>query len=215
MIIWAVAMIFVLPFAAQALHLHAGVGGAWIGTSEFADAAGFAAAQTYGNLASAGNVAGTTDQAVFAYTLMKVVGRDVWISIWAFVLAIIATTRWERTETGQKPELGQIWWRFPKFVIGFLIASLIVTAVTTSYNLGSFNKEVPNLVGPIKDMRTWAFIFCFLSIGLTTRFRELASAGRKPFVAFSIGAVINIIAGFVLSALVFASLECTPKVRLG
>ena len=205
-IIWAVAMIFVLPFAAQALHLHAGVGGAWIGTSEFADAAGFAAAQTYGNLASADNIAGTSDQAVFAYTLMKVVGRDVWIGIWAFVLAIIATTRWERTETDQKPELGQIWWRFPKFVIGFLIASLIVTVVTASYNLGSFNKEiVPNLVGPIKDMRTWAFIFCFLSIGLTTRFRELASAGRKPFVAFSVGAIVNIIAGFVLSALVFAS----------
>jgi uncharacterized membrane protein YadS len=204
-IIWAVAMIFVLPFAAQALHPHAGVGGAWIGTSEFADAAGFAAAQTYGNLASAGNIAGTSDQAVFAYTLMKVVGRDVWIGIWAFVLAIIATTRWERTETDQ-PELGQIWWRFPKFVIGFLIASLIVTAVTASYNLGSFNKEVvPNFVGPIKDMRTWAFIFCFLSISLTTRFRELASAGRKPFVAFTVGAIVNIIAGFMLSALVFAS----------
>jgi uncharacterized membrane protein YadS len=53
-IIWAIAMIFVLPFIAQALHLSAGVGGAWIGTSEFADAAGFAAAQTYGNLASHG-----------------------------------------------------------------------------------------------------------------------------------------------------------------
>ena len=112
----------------------------------------------------------------------------------------------ERTETGQRPELGQIWWRFPKFVIGFLIASLIVTAVTTSYSLGSFNKEiVPNLVGPIKDLRTWAFIFCFLSIGLTTRFRELASAGRTPFVAFSIGAIVNIIIGLVLSAVVFAS----------
>jgi uncharacterized membrane protein YadS len=205
-IVWAVAMIFVLPFAAQALHLHAGVGGAWIGTSEFADAAGFAAAQTYGNLAGQGSVAGTSDQAVFAYTLMKVVGRDVWIGIWAFVLAIIATTRWERTETGQKPELGQIWWRFPKFVIGFLIASLIVTAVTTSYSLGSFNKEiVPNLVGPVKDLRTWAFIFCFLSIGLTTRFRELACAGRTPFVAFSLGAIVNIVAGLVLSAVVFAS----------
>jgi hypothetical protein len=65
-IIWAIAMIFVLPFIAQALHLSAGVGGAWIGTSEFADAAGFAAAQTYGNLASHGAVAGTSDQAIFA-----------------------------------------------------------------------------------------------------------------------------------------------------
>lgn len=205
-IVWAVAMIFVLPFIAEALHLPAGVGGAWIGTSEFADAAGFAAAQTYGNLAGHGAVAGTSDQAVFAYTLIKVVGRDVWIGIWAFVLAIIATTQWERAETGRKPEAAEIWWRFPKFVVGFLIASLIVTLVTTSYSLADYNKTVvPALVAPIKDLRTWAFIFCFLSIGLTTRFRELASAGKKPFIAFSAGAVVNIIIGFILSAIVFAS----------
>jgi uncharacterized integral membrane protein (TIGR00698 family) len=205
-IIWAIVMIFVLPFLAAAFHLHAGVGGAWIGSSEFADAAGFAAAQTYGNLASSGTVAGTNDQAVFAYTLMKVIGRDVWIGIWAFALAIIATTQWERTETGRKPEAAQIWWRFPKFVIGFLLASLLVTLITTSYQLADYNKTVvPALVAPIKDLRTWAFIFCFLSIGLTTRFRELATAGRKPFLAFSIGALVNVVIGFILSAIVFAS----------
>ena len=198
-------MIFVLPFVAKAFHLHAGVGGAWIGSSEFADAAGFAAAQTYGSLASRGVVAGTSDQAIIAYTLMKVVGRDVWIGIWAFVLAIIATKRWEQTEIGHKPEAAEIWWRFPKFVIGFLVASLIITLVTADYSLASFNKEVvPNLVGPIKAMRTWAFIFCFLSIGLTTRFRELASAGKKPFLAFSAGAIVNVIIGFILSAIVFS-----------
>ncbi|HXW42877.1 MAG TPA: putative sulfate exporter family transporter, partial [Xanthobacteraceae bacterium] len=195
-IIWAVAMIFVLPFAAEYLHLPAGVGGAWIGTSEFADAAGFAAAQTYGGLAAHGAVPGTNDQAVAAYTLIKVVGRDVWIGIWAFVLAIVATTRWERTEAGRKPEAAEIWWRFPKFVIGFLVASLVVTAVTSGYSLVDFNKTVvPALVGPIKDLRSWAFIFCFLSIGLTTRFRELAGAGTRPFLAFSAGAIVNVIIG--------------------
>ncbi|HKM88634.1 MAG TPA: putative sulfate exporter family transporter [Xanthobacteraceae bacterium] len=205
-IIWAIAMIFVLPFVAAAFHLPAGVGGAWIGTSEFADAAGFAAAQTYGHLADNGVVAGTGDQAIFAYTLIKVVGRDVWIGIWAFVLAIVATTQWERTEAGRKPEAAEIWWRFPKFVIGFLVASLIVTLVTTGYSLGDYNRTVvPSLVGPIKDLRSWAFIFCFLSIGLTTRFRDLATAGTRPFLAFSAGAVVNIIVGFVLSAIVFAS----------
>src|SRR6201996_3855893 len=69
-ILWAIVMIFVLPIVAQALHLPAGVGGAWIGTSEFADAAGIAAAQTYGHLADSGGVAGTSDQAIFAYTLI-------------------------------------------------------------------------------------------------------------------------------------------------
>jgi len=203
-ILWAIVMIFVLPFVSLAMHLAAGIGGAWIGTSEFADAAGLAAAQTYGGFAGHGAVTGTPDQALWTYTLMKVVGRDIWIGIWAFVLAIVATTRWERTENGGKPELGQIWWRFPKFVLGFIAASLIITAVTSGYSLADYNKVVtPILISPIKDLRTWAFIFCFLSIGLTTRFRELASAGSKPFYAFTSGVVVNVVLGFVLSVLVF------------
>jgi len=203
-LIWAIASIFVLPFVALALHLPAGVGGAWIGTSEFADAAGFAAAQTYGDLAVHNGLPGTSDQAVFAFTLLKVVGRDVWIGIWAFVLAIVATTRWEKVP-GQKTNVGQIWWRFPKFILGFVIASAIVTLVTTDYSLADFNETVnPAFVAPVKDIRTWAFIFSFLSIGLTTRFRELAKAGAKPFLAFSSGAIVNIVLGLVLSAVVFA-----------
>jgi uncharacterized integral membrane protein (TIGR00698 family) len=166
-ILWAIVMIFVLPLVSKALGLPAGIAGAWIGTSEFADAAGLAAAQSYAGFAGHG-IAGTSDQAVFSFTLMKVVGRDAWIGIWAFVLAIVATTRWEATETGQKPDAAQIWWRFPKFVIGFVIASAIVTFATAAYSLADYNKVVtPALVSPVKDLRTWAFIFCFLSIGLT------------------------------------------------
>jgi hypothetical protein len=128
--LWVIVMIFALPLVAELLRLPAGIGGAWIGTSEFADAAGFAAAQTYGGMAGPDTgIAGTADQAVWSYTLVKVVGRDVWIGIWAFVLSIIAVTRWDVGETGGRAEVGQIWWRFPKFVIGFLLASILVTLV--------------------------------------------------------------------------------------
>src|SRR5262249_49186568 len=138
--------------------------------------------------------------------LMKVVGRDVWIGIWAFVLAFVATTRWEKGTMGRKPNAAEIWWRFPKFVLGFLLASLIVTWVTRDYSLADFNKAVnPLLVAPIKDLRSWAFIFCFLSIGLTTRVRELAGTGLRPFIAFTSGVAVNVILGFVLSAWVFAN----------
>jgi uncharacterized membrane protein YadS len=205
-ILWAIVMIFALPLASRALGLPAGVAGAWIGTSEFADAAGFAAAQSYGNLAGqVPGITGTLEDSVRAFTLMKVVGRDVWIGIWAFVLAIVATTRWE-AGSGRTPDAGEIWRRFPKFVLGFAIASLFLTAVAASYSQADFNKNVaPVLVAPIKDLRTWAFIFCFLSIGLTTRFRELATAGSKPFVAFTTGVVVNVILGFVLSVFVFGA----------
>jgi uncharacterized integral membrane protein (TIGR00698 family) len=206
-VIWAIVMIFALPLVSRALHLHAGAAGAWIGTSEFADAAGFAAAQAYGSLAGkVEGIAGTADQTIFAFTLMKVVGRDVWIGLWAFALAVVATTWWERAETGRRPDAAQIWWRFPKFVIGFLVASAIVTVATSHYSLTDFNKVVtPALVAPIKDLRTWAFIFCFFSIGLTTRVRDLARAGVRPFLAFSAGVAVNVVLGFVLSAIVFAA----------
>jgi uncharacterized integral membrane protein (TIGR00698 family) len=204
-ILWAIVMIFVLPLISRLLHLPAGVAGAWIGTSEFADAAGLAAAQSYGDMAGkVPGIAGTSDQAIFAFTLMKVVGRDVWIGIWAFILAVIATTRWE-AQSGRKADAAQIWWRFPKFVIGFLAASLLITWAVSGISYADYGKTVvPALVAPIKDLRTWAFTFCFLSIGLTTRLREMAHAGRKPFLAFSAGVAFNVVLGFILSAIVFA-----------
>ena len=206
-IVWAIVMIFLLPLVCRLLQLPTGVAGAWIGTSEFADAAGFAAAQTYGNYAGkVAGINGTSDQAIFAFTLMKVVGRDIWIGIWAFVLAIVATTRWEAVETGRQADAGEIWRRFPKFVIGFVVASLLISYVTRDLSLADYNKTaVPGLVSPIKDLRSWAFIFCFLSIGLTTRFGELAHAGLRPLAGFSAGVVVNVFLGFVLSVMVFGA----------
>ena len=204
-VVWAIIMIFVLPLVSRALGLSTGVAGAWIGTSEFADAAGLAAAQTYGGYA--GNVpgiAGTPDAAVSAFTLMKVIGRDVWIGVWAFVLSLIATTRWERTGVQSKSSAAEIWNRFPKFVLGFLVASAVLTLVTRGFDYAAYKKEVvPALVAPLQAFRTWAFTFAFLSIGLTTRLREFASIGARPFYAFTIGVVVNVILGFVLSTQVF------------
>jgi len=204
-VLWAIVLIFVLPLVCRALGLPTGVAGAWIGTSEFADAAGLAAAQSYGNLAGHHlGIAGTADQALASYTLIKVIGRDIWIGIWSFVLALISVTVWERNETNSKVQVGQIWWRFPKFVIGFLIASVVTTLLVHGASLADYNKLVkPSLILPITALRTWAFTFSFLSIGLTTRFRDLASTGFKPFLAFTFGVVVNVALGYFLSVVVF------------
>ncbi len=204
-VLWAIILIFTLPLVARAIHLPTGVAGAWIGTSEFADAAGLAAAQSYGGYAGTHlGISGTAEQALASYTLIKVIGRDIWIGIWSFVLALISVTIWERTETNSKVEVGQIWWRFPKFVIGFLIASVLTTLIVHGNTLADYNKLVkPALILPITSLRTWAFTFSFLSIGLTTRFRELASAGVKPVVAFTVGVIVNVALGYFLSVVVF------------
>jgi len=205
-IVWAIVAIFVLPLIARGLQLPTGVAGAWIGTSEFADAAGLAAAQAYAGYAGhVPGIAGSPDAAVNAFTLMKVIGRDVWIGVWAFVLSFVAITRWERSSAGAKADAGQIWRRFPKFVIGFLLASAVVTLITTGHDYAAYKAALqPALVAPLQALRVWVFTFAFLSIGLTTRFRELANGGSKPFLAFTIGVAVNAGLGFILSVHVFA-----------
>ncbi len=205
-VLWAIVMIFVLPFAASGLGLPAGIGGAWIGTSEFADAAGLAAAQAFGDMAAraAGAASGAADQAVAAFTLMKVVGRDIWIGIWAILLSIAAVTWWEDTGVRSRAGAGEVWRRFPKFVLGFLAASLIVTLIAQQAGHAAFAKSVtPALVTPVKNLRSWAFAFGFLSIGLTTRLRDLAGVALRPLAAFSGGVAVNVALGLVLSAYVF------------
>ncbi|WP_242337856.1 MULTISPECIES: YeiH family protein [Anaeromyxobacter] len=195
-ILWAVAMIFLLPVGARHLGLGPGQAGAWIGTSEFADAAGFAAAATLGD-----------ERAIKTFTLMKVVGRDMFVGVWALVVAFLSVTRWERKGAAEAERVrpAEIWQRFPKFILGFLVASLAVTVVLASVDskIGTqFSKEA---IGPLKNLRGWAFTWTFLSIGFTTRFRELTRFGWRPFAAFALGVLVNVPLGYWLSTSVFAS----------
>ncbi len=201
--LWALVMIFVLPMASKALGLAPGVAGAWIGTSEFADAAGYAAAQTIASHTG-------TEAAIQTFTLMKVIGRDIWIGIWAFVLAIVSSTLWERETIrsgagSSRVGAGVIWARFPKFVLGFFVASLVMSFLVASAAPAVAGDIPSRLIAPIKILRTWTFVFTFLCIGLTTRFRELARFGMPPFWAFCVGVLVNVPLGFFLSTVVFES----------
>jgi uncharacterized membrane protein YadS len=96
-----------------------------------------------------------------------------------------------------------IWDRFPKFVIGFFLASVIMSVLVAVSPDALAADITPRLITPIKTLRTWTFVFTFLCIGLTTRFRELAKFGMPPFWAFTVGVLINVPLGFFLSTVVF------------
>lgn len=195
-ILWAVAMIFVLPWGSKLLGMSAGPAGAWIGTSEFADAAGFAAAEALGD-----------ERAVKTFTLMKVVGRDMFVGIWALLVAFLSVTSWEQKKSreGEKVDFSEIWRRFPKFVIGFFAASIFTTLIIANLDPAAGTAFSKDVLGPIKDLRGWTFTWAFLSIGFTTRFRELASFGVKPLAAFAIGVLVNVPLGYWLSNVVFVN----------
>jgi len=203
-VIFATIMVFLLPVLARALGLSDGAAGALIGTSEFADAAGVAAAAQFG------------DGAMTTFTLMKVIGRDIFIGIWALILAVISITLWERKKSAkengegangsaQKPSASVIWQRFPKFVLGFFIASIVVSLIQVGVGIEAAATIDKLVLDPIKNLRTWTFVLCFICIGLTTRFKELAATGWKPFAAFSVGVVVNLGLGLLLSVVVFNS----------
>ncbi|SHN67441.1 YeiH family protein [Desulfitobacterium chlororespirans] len=189
-VVWAIVMIFALPIFIKALNIPPGPAGAWIGTSEFADAAGMAAA------------ASINEQAIKTFTLMKVVGRDMFVGIWCFIMAFISITKWEKRQDGTKPKAGEIWTRFPKFVLGFFVASIIITALVAGVDPAVSKDITAQVIGPLKELRNWAFIFTFLCIGLTTRFKDLTSVGWKPFAAFTTGVLVNVPLGYILSVVV-------------
>jgi uncharacterized integral membrane protein (TIGR00698 family) len=193
-IIWAVAMIFLLPLWAKLLGLDPGPAGAWIGTSEFADAAGFAAAEAIGD-----------ERAVKAFTLMKVIGRDMFVGVWALLVAVLSVTVWENKSKAEaeKIDVAEIWRRFPKFILGFFAASILVSFVIASLDPKTAAQFSKDAIGPLKTFRGWAFTWTFLSIGFTTRFRELSTFGWRPLAAFAVGVAINVPLGYVLSNLVF------------
>lgn len=197
-VVGALVMIVALPLVSKAMGLPAGVGGAWIGTSEFADAAGFAASSAYGKMA------GNEEAAIKAFTLMKVIGRDLWIGIWSLFFAVLATTRWEKQEgVAARPGAGEIWRRLPKFVLGFFAASLAVSWVTAGMDAAAIAQIKPALMKPLGELRGWTFALGFLAIGLSTRFRELKNVPPKAALAFAIGVAVNVVAGYILSVKVF------------
>jgi hypothetical protein len=73
------------------------------------------------------------DDPINTFTLMKVIGRDIWIGIWCLILAVVSVVFWERKDASQRAVgVGIIWERFPKFVLGFFAASIIMTWVTST-----------------------------------------------------------------------------------
>ena len=195
-ILFALAWVIVLPQLAMLLGLTPGQGGAWIGTSELADAAGMAAASSFGAMV------GHAGAVIKAFTLTKVIGRDVWIGLWAIFWTFTAT---QHRAPGAQPlssdqAAAHVWWRrVPKFVIGFLLAAGVMSFLTLQ--LTPVLRH--HLLVPLVGLRTWAFTLCFLAIGLNTHFRQLLAVERRVVLVFSVGVMVNLVVGYVLSVMVF------------
>ena len=185
-LITAVPMMIFMPYAAKALGLSEEVTGAWLGGT----------IDTTGAVAAAGTLVG--EVALKTSTIVKF-SQNVLLGVAAFAISIY----WTYTnnplakDKDTKPSLGVIWERFPKFVLGFLAASLLFSFVISADTVNAVKGSLKNFQG------LW-FALAFTSIGLETNFRDLFNKdSRKPLYAFLIAQTFNIFITLVIAYYLF------------
>jgi uncharacterized integral membrane protein (TIGR00698 family) len=169
--------LFVFPVIGHALHLSDHAYGLWTGLAVDNTAEATAAGALYSD--AAGKVA------VIAKTC-----RNAMIGFVVLGYAIYWASKGQASEVKNKGAF--LWRKFPKFVLGFLLISLLAT-------IGFFTKPQLTAVG---NLSRWAFLLTFAGVGLRTNLRELGKQGAKPFLVGAIGEVA--IAAITL-ALVFGA----------
>ena len=126
--------------------------------------------------------------------------QNVLLGLVAFGISIYWTYTNNQSETVKesKPTEGVIWERFPKFVLGFIGASLVFFFVVPA-------ETIDSVKGVLKSLQGLWFAFAFTSIGLETRFSDLFNEeAKKPLYAFLIAAFFIFISWLViLSYLIF------------
>ena len=104
----------------------------------------------------------------------------------------------------------EIWYRFPKFVIGFVVASIIVSVIVEPT---SGHKAVKAIGSATKTYRNWLFALCFVSIGLETNFKELiAVGGGRPAIAYWISQAANAIWTLFITWILWSGTFFTPVI---
>jgi len=185
-LVTAIPMMIFLPYIANYFGFSQEVTGAWIGGT----------IDTTGAVVAAGTLVG--DAAVKISTIVKF-SQNVLLGLAAFAISVYWTYTQKAPEgmEGTKPSLALLWERFPKFVLGFVAASLLFSFMLT-----------PSLVdatqGGLKSIQTLWFVLAFTSIGLETRFSDLFNRDNKrPLYAFLIAQTFNIIVTLIIASLLF------------
>jgi uncharacterized membrane protein YadS len=184
-LVCAVPMMLVMPAAARFLGLDEAVAGAWLGGT----------LDTTGSVLAATEMLGETASKTGAVVKLS---QNVFIGFAALAISVWWTTRGVGAHAaGSAPRLRLVWERFPKFVLGFLAASLVFSFLLPPEVVKAADK-------PLKGLREIWFTAAFVAIGLETRLHDLLTlGGGRPALAFVIGQAANIAWTLGLAILLF------------
>ena len=182
-IIFTILMMVFEPMIIRACGMSQLMGGALIGGT----------VDSTGAVVLAGNALG--EEAEQAAVLVKSI-QNILIGFIAFFVAIFFATKVDK-DPNQKVGAGEIWNRFPKFIIGFFVASLVASFIIQPLTKGmDFNgaSAVKAINGVLDQYKNWAFVLAFTSIGLDTNFKSLFKRmqGGKVLWLYIIGQIFNI-----------------------
>jgi uncharacterized integral membrane protein (TIGR00698 family) len=181
----AMPMMVLMPLAAKAMGMSSVVAGAWLGGTLDTSAAVVAAGELLGN-------AGRNAAVVVKLSQNALIG----------FAAFFLTIWWAMRHQGGKhgASVGLIWDRFPKFVFGFLLASLVFSFVVADGTVAATR-------GLVNDIRTVLFAMAFVSIGLETSLTSVVSTGGgRPAAAFLGGQAFNLIVTLIAAYAFFGGL---------
>ena len=178
-VLFAVVELLLLPFVAQTFLYHEPmVAGAWMGL----------AVETHGAAVASGAIAESLIRAkalaeqginyspgwIIATTTTVKVFIDVFIGVWAFVLAWIWSAKIER-RNGDKVRLVEIWERFPKFILGYIATFLMILLI--GLLIPSLVPKAKAAMGQANVFRAIFFVMTFFTIGVMSNFRKLWEEG--------------------------------------
>ena len=186
-LVTAIPMMIFMPIVAKYFNFPEEVTGAWLGGS----------IDTSGAVVASGTLVGET--ALKISTIVKF-SQNVLLGLAAFVISVYWTYTHNNSAEAKtsKPTLKVIWERFPKFVIGFILASIVFSFFITSEVRDAVKDSLKNLQG------IW-FALAFTSIGLETNFKDLfQNNSKKPLYAFLIAQLFNVIVTLLIAFLLFS-----------
>lgn len=186
-ILFAVPSIFLLPWLVEVLGLNTAQAGAWIGGNIDTTAA----------VAASGAIVGEE-----ALQIASIVKSTQNVLMGVVAVALTAYFAFKVAPAGEaganRPGLRTLWDRFPKFVLGFLLASVVATLWADSAGDGGQAG-----LDTAKALRDWFLIAAFTSIGLEFKLSSLREAGWRPIGVFAAATVFNLLVGLLLAVLLF------------
>jgi len=198
LLVGAVIMIVVMPPIARAMNMPSNMAGAWIGGTIDNTGAVVAAGDLYKSKAALDTAALTK------------MAQNILIGFAAFFLAIWSTLKLDKKSATERPSFWEIWYRFPKFIVGFIVASLVASFFIEPVMGSATTKTITTLM---TGYRTWFFALCFVCIGLETNFKQLLSVGGgKPAAVYWIAQSFNVVWTLLIVWLLWSGAFFTPPI---